>query len=283
VPFAVGILTTNDAVLPFADFDGQRWRRSWPPPPLDTVAQPIPLSRIRSAWWRRSGFQSRWELVEPNGRRREVQITGTTTANLGSECSFNVALTTDLPAQSRQHIHGLAADRAGVIEPASPVTIDSAEWRAIAAVLPDMYRRYEAAAWQDAPENWRPDLLAPLPKPRLDAAFTFSNQDGEYTYFASSRHAPRRPAQLGDDYSYIAAWLWRRSSTMPFQLVTVRAAMQDPDGQGVDTFHPLGVVRLTGRLFWLGTLSSYAYNAPVVFDVSRAGVRQILVVDYPGC
>jgi hypothetical protein len=70
---------------------------------------------------------------------------------------------------------------------------------------------------------------------------------------------------------------------MPFQLVSVQPSRRDGDGKGAGSFHPLGVVRDGSRRFWLGTLRAYAYSGMTVLDVRRAGIKQLLLVDYPGC
>ena len=53
--------------------------------------------------------------------------------------------------------------------------------------------------------------------------------------------------------------------------------------KGSDSFLPRGVVRAGGREYWLGVLSSYADSSPVIFNVSRGGVREALRVQYGGC
>ena len=281
-PFVVGVWGQGDAIIPFADFDGRRWRSSWPAP-VETEPDPRPLQRIPAAWWGRSTFQPAWELVEANGRRRNIQITGTASAALGSGCSSNLGLTTDAGARTYQYGTVLASSRAGAIEPVETLTSTAAEWRRVTALLPGIYQQHEASAWKDTSEDFRPDMTTPLSRPTLDAAFTSADELGQYLYFESSREFARRREQLGSERSFITGWLWRRSSELPFHVVIVQAATNDEDGKGVASFRPLGVVRHGAQRFWLGSLTSYAYSGLTVLDVRRAGVRQILVVDYAGC
>lgn len=281
-PFVVGVWGEGDAIIPFADFDGQRWRSSWPLP-VNAEPDSTPLQRIPAAWWGGSTFQPIWELVEPNGARRSVQVTGTAPAGLGSGCSRNLGVKTDAPVDTFQYGNVLAANRSGVIEPVNKLTSGTAEWRNISALLSDIYRRHETTAWKDVPEDFRPDLDAPLSMPRLDAAYMYRDELGEYAYFESSRQFARRRDQLGDERSFITGWLWRSSATSPFQLVVVQAARTDGDGKGATSFHPLGLVREGSSRFWLGSLWSYAYRGMTVLDVRRAGIKQLLLVNYPGC
>jgi hypothetical protein len=281
-PFVVGVWGQGDAIIPFADFDGHRWRSSWPLP-VEAGLDSTPLRRIPAAWWGRSTFQPTWELVEPDGSRRSVQVTGTAPAGLGSSCSSNLGLKTDAPAETFRYGNVLAANRPGVVEPVDKLALHSADWRTVLALLPDIYHRFEATAWKDMSDDFRPDLSTPLTAPRLDGAFIVRDELGEFAYFESSREFARRRDQQGDERSFITGWLWRRSSAMPFQLVTVRSATNDGDGKGAGAFRPLGVVRQGTQRFWLGTLWSYAYSGVTVLGVSRAGIRQLLLVDYPGC
>jgi hypothetical protein len=281
-PFVVGVWGQGDAVIPFADFDGRSWRTSWPAP-VDTEPDSRRLEQIPASWWGRSTFQPRWELLEPSGRRLSIQLTGTTAAGLGSGCSSNLGLKTSAPAGTYQYGTVLAASRPGVVEPVEVLTPDIADWRTLSASLLGIYQRHEATAWKEVSEDFRPDMSAPLSRPKLDAAFMFKDELGEYAYFESSREFRRRPEQQGGERSFITGWLWRRSSTMSFQLVTVKPGTNDGDGKGSASFHPLGVVRNGSRRFWLGSLWLYAYRGLTVLDVRRAAVKQVLLVDYPGC
>ena len=280
-PFVVGVWGQDDAIIPFADFDGHRWRSSWPSA-VDQDPEAIPLQRIPARWWGRSTFQTSWELLEPTGARRGVRIVATGPTGLGSGCSRTLGLRTDAPA-TYQYGEVLASSRSGVVEPIDQLTSNAAHWRTVSRQLSDIYRRYEPAAWQSMSEDFRPNLSAPLSAPRLDAAYRFMDDLGEYTYFESSREYQRRADQSGEEHSFITGWMWRASATSPFQLVTVRPATQDADGKGPESLRPLGVFRHGTRRYWFGSLSSYAYSGMTVMDVRRGGITQVLLVDYPGC
>jgi hypothetical protein len=281
-PFVVGVWGQGDAIIPFADFDGRSWRSSWPAP-NEIAPDLLPLQRLPAAWWGRSTFEPTWELVEPNGRRRNVQITGTGFARMGSGCSINIALKTDVPANTYNYGTVLAANRAGVIDPVQALTSDAVEWRAVSALLSAFYQRHEAAAWKEVPEGFRPDMTGRPPSPRLAAAFISIDADGQYLYFESYREFPLRPDQLGSERSFITGWLWRRTPSSPFQAVAIRAATTDEDHKSEPTFHPRGAVRHAAQRFWLGTLSAYVSSALAVFDVRRNGIKQLVIAEYPGC
>ena len=282
LPFVVGVRGQGDAVIPFADFDGQRWRSSWPAA-VDTAPEPRPLERVPSSWWGASTFQPIWEIVEPTGRRRPIQITRIEETSLGSSCSVNLGLKTDAPANTYQHGTVLAVNRAGAIEPIETLTSKTSDWANVSAVLPGLYRVHDGAAWRDVQESDRPDLKAPLSKPTLEALFAWMDTSGQYLYFESSREFSPGRDRFEYERTFITGWLWRRTSVSPLQAITVQATTRDVDGKGSRSFRPLGVVHSGSRLFWLGSLSSYAYAGLTVLDVRRAGIKEVLLVDYPGC
>lgn len=282
VPFLVGVSVAGEAILPFADFDGRSWRSSWPPA-TEFTPDPVPLQQLPAAWWGRSTFQPVWESVDRNGRRRLIQITGTDVAGLGSSCSSNVALKADVPSDASKYDLMLAANRGGVIEAVPPLTSTDPEWRTVSALLPGIFQSHEAKGWTNVSAQDRPDMSGRLAAPVVEAAFTSRDSPGEYLYFEARRDFTPGPGQFGDKQSFIAGWLWRRSSTSPFQAIDIRAAATDSDRKNTHSFHPLGSIRYRSQRFWLGTLGSYAYAALTVFDIRRAGIRQLVLVEYPGC
>ena len=132
-PFVVGILGQENAIIPFADFDGRLWRNSWPNFP-DGDRDLIPLERNPQARCNPAGSTRPRRSSTANGRRRNLQNFGNhTSARLGSDCSGSVALTTDLPEKTYQYAV-LAANRPGIVRPIRSLTPDSADWRVLVAL-----------------------------------------------------------------------------------------------------------------------------------------------------
>src|SRR3954469_4601737 len=75
-PFVVGVWADPDWIIPFADFDGRRWRSSWPGP-AEPAPGPMPVRQVPPQWWGRSVFKPTWELIERDGVRRRIEVTGT--------------------------------------------------------------------------------------------------------------------------------------------------------------------------------------------------------------
>lgn len=277
-PFVVGVWGQFTGIIPFADFDGARWRSRWPAP-AETAPARRTLEQIPSAWWGSASPSTSWELLEASGRRVRLQITGTGPDALGSSCASNLGLATNIPADGYRYGTVLATSLPGAAEPVETLDATSADWRTISALLPGIYQRHEAKLWEALRARLEPEDASPRPRPRLDAAFRTSDDGGEFVYFASSRHLFARHGE----WTAIEGWLWRASATEPFQLVAVQAGRQDDDGKGLRSLKPLGVVRQGSRRFWIGALSSYAYDGLAVLDVRRAGIKPIVTVDYAGC
>jgi len=281
-PFVVGVWVTGQsakqsAIIPFADFDGTQWHSNWPEP-LDTSAgapapPPLrPLSKIPSQWWGRSNFEPTWELIEPTGQRRSLQIKGTEWWGHGSSCSANIGLLTNVPTREYEYGDVLAANRAGIIEPVTTFTSRSAEWRTVSALLPGIYQRHDKPV-EDA--VGRPNLAALNSKPTLEALSMSTDASGQYAYFESWRERRDLP---GD--SSIAGWLWRGSSASGFQIISVQRMGRDIDRN--PSFRPLGVVSDGFRRSWLGVWTGWD-NALAVLDVRRGRVKEVVGVSYGGC
>jgi hypothetical protein len=273
----------GDAIVPFADFDGQRWHSNWPEPAqnIDTAPPPPPpLQQIPAAWWGSSTSHSTWEVLDQAGHRRTVKITGTGEAGMGSSCIIQVGLRTDAYPGAYEFASVLASDRPGVIDPVRTLTSSASTWRTVAALLPTIYKSHEASAWQSESKEYRPDLAAPLPKATLDAAFSFNDSQGEYLYFESSRTHP--PITL-DSMTYVMGWMWRRSAGSPFQVIDIRAARDNGDFKSVHQYRPLGVVRYGGRRFSLGFFTGYASMEMVVLELARNGIMKRASAPYGGC
>ena len=282
VPFAVAVWGQGNVLLPFADFDGRRWRGSWPEP-VNGEPDIRPIPQIPRAWWGRSAFAPTWEIVQRDGLRRSARVTGTGAGALGSGCSINIGLKTDIAGNKDEYGSALASNRPGVIEPVRPLLSGTSDWTVVSQLLPDIYRRHEGPVWADLADDFKPDLARPLSAPVLDTAFALADERGEYVYFETSRRFATRDGQLGDEHTFVAGWLWRRSPAMPFQAVMIRAGRRDEDGKGETSFQPLGAVRHGGQQFWFALFGGYAYSGMAVLDVRRAGVRQLLTIAYPGC
>ena len=280
-PFVVGVWVTDQAakqgaIIPFADFDGKQWHSNWPAP-LDTsdgapAPPPLtPLSTIPPAWWGRSNFEPTWELIEPTGQRRSLTIKGTDWAGHGSSCSANIGLLTNVPTRAYGYRDVLAANRAGVVEPVTTLTSTSAEWRTVSALLPGIYQRHD----KPSQNNGRPDGTAPSANPTLEALSASTDASGQYVYFESWRERRDPPGDLS-----VAGWLWRRSASSGFQIISVQVMGRDTErGPG---FRPLGVVSDDFRRFWLGVWTGWD-NALAVLDVRRGRVKELVRVSYGGC
>lgn len=286
--FLVGLTADNhDAVIPFASFDGTRWHARWGPPSDGDPATDKPpfamISRIPEEWWGSLGVQTSWELVFVDGERREVTVIGTVLTGLGSGCARNLGLS---GAFGPSPPYTLAVTAAGAVSAVEVVKEGSRDWKAISSLLPEFFHR----ARKPNSDGGVPHGAAP--RPELQAAALASGPRGEFVYFESTRYWRLPPIAAGVRLPYaqfefptvVQGWLWRPDPLSRFQLVSTESFDADfSERKGSASFLPRGVVRAQGREYWLGVLSSYASSDPVIFYVSRGGVREVLRVGYGGC
>ncbi|MGE3276627.1 MAG: hypothetical protein AB7O67_16055 [Vicinamibacterales bacterium] len=275
LPFTLGIAGSADAIVPFATWDGQRWKNSWPEP-VDDARPPLSFEDIPAEWWGAADRSETWELLTSDGRRLGTRITGAVGANIGSGCANTPGLTTSVPDGTYALQEGLATSRPGLLEPVRTLAPGGADWRSIASRLEAVFALNEPPVRLELGTAPGPDPQAPLAPPVLEAAFVSTDAGAEIAYAeASRRHASAD--------TLIGTWLWRASPASAFQVVGVRSGLHWPDGKGMASLRPLGLVRVGEHRFWAGVYRSYAYAAPAVLEVGQSGVREWLVVDFPGC
>jgi hypothetical protein len=278
LPFAVGAWSADAIILPFAAFDGESWRTIWREP--SDAAPDLPaVADIPREWWGGAPLAMTWEVLRTDGSRFTANVIGTEDASLGSGCSLNVGLMTDANGKT---FRALAANRPGVIFPVHRPAATSEEWRAVDALLPWIFQRYEPPIWREVSDEYRPDLSVRL-RPTLDAVFTTIDDQGQFLYFEARRDYTLGPGRMEQSHAFIQGWLWRRSRGASLQAIHVQAGVRDGDGKGPRVFRPLGLVKHNQTRFWLGGLSAYTYGGLVVFEVRRDAIREAAIIDYPGC
>jgi hypothetical protein len=255
-PFVLAILADNNALLPFASFDGDRWRKIWQEP-VNGYPKLIAPERIPPAWWGGVPYQPTWEVVAANGRRG-VRIIRSVPATLGSCCAVNVGMRIDAPRRTFEPNTALATSRPDIVEPVTALTPQTLQWKHLDALLPRLFRKHFGAS---------------VDRPSLLKMFMSSEPDGQYFYFEASRWPE----------SVIVGWLRSDASSSSLVIVSLKTGDRDGDGKGMEAFQPLGIIRDGDRRFWIGFLNSYANSALAIIDVRRNWMTEHVRVDYGGC
>src|SRR5438067_8594877 len=71
--FGVGVLRRDGVIVPFADFDGKKWRSNWPEP-KDQVDVPIHVRDVPSRWWGKAGPHDIWQVWVPSEPAHVVRV-----------------------------------------------------------------------------------------------------------------------------------------------------------------------------------------------------------------
>src|SRR4051794_28317478 len=59
--FAVAVLRRDGLLIPFATFDGKRWRNTWPAPHGFELTIPISTGSVPTRWWGIPGRREIWQ------------------------------------------------------------------------------------------------------------------------------------------------------------------------------------------------------------------------------
>src|SRR5262245_373303 len=71
--FRIGVLRRDGVLIPFATFDGRRWRNAWPDPKPE-LSVPINLTSIPQRWWGPTGTRDQWQ-ASIAGAERTLKVT----------------------------------------------------------------------------------------------------------------------------------------------------------------------------------------------------------------
>jgi hypothetical protein len=93
--FTLAVVRRDAIVIPFATYDGKRWKNSWPLPE-SRITAPISNADVPKRWWTGRDPIARWTFFPIRGESREISTQGPTW--FPSHCSQAVGLRTSYQA-----------------------------------------------------------------------------------------------------------------------------------------------------------------------------------------
>jgi hypothetical protein len=283
--FGVGVLRRDGIVIPFASFDGKRWRNTWPAPQLDLTV-PINLSSIPSRWWGPTGPLDSWQAWIADTARsvRVVQPDW-----VGVHCARHIALRTDYrpavvaPPQSTQPYpkDGLAVSPPQPVEPIENLPVAGPAVRDVTQKLWDAFNRSERQTegrWgHPVPRKSREGV-----EPVIEAIYAFG--DSPRVYYVEAIRGYRqlgRPASECTAVSVGTGWFVRDAGEVRPLLMSVD--ILNCDRRGASYMLPLGAMRVGGRLFWLAQFSGWDHERYVVIEITAKNAEAIVSTWGGGC
>ena len=96
--FTVGVLRRDALIVPFATYDGKRWKNYWPAPAVDADV-PLNLRNVSSRWWGPVGPRDTWQIWTSEASPQMVNVRQPDWAP--SYCQKVVGLRTDYQPRFR--------------------------------------------------------------------------------------------------------------------------------------------------------------------------------------
>jgi hypothetical protein len=283
--FGVGILRRDGIVIPFASFDGKRWRNAWPAPQLDLTV-PINLASIPSRWWGPTGPLDSWQawIAGTASSVRVVQPDW-----VGVHCARHIALRTDYrpavvaPPQSTQPYpkDGLAVSPPQLVESIENLPVAGPAVRDVTQTLWDAFNRSE----RQTETRWGHPVSRKSREgvePTIEAIYAFG--DSPRVYYVE---AIRPYRQLGQPASECAAvsigtgWFIRDADGIRPLLMTVD--ILNCDRRGASYMLPLGAMRVGARLFWFAQFSGWDHERYVVIEITAKNAEALVSTWGGGC
>jgi hypothetical protein len=283
--FGVGVLRRDGVVIPFASFDGKRWRNSWPPPRLDPTV-PINLASIPSRWWGPTGPLDTWQIWIA-GAARSVRVVQPDW--VGVHCARNIALRTDYHADGvapPQNTHpypkdGLAVSPPQLVEPIENVSVHGTDVRDLAQNLREAFNRSERETEQRYGHPVSRKAREGV-EPAIEALYAFGSSPRVYYVEAirSYRQLGQPPSECSG-MSIGTGWFIREHDVIRPLLMTVD--LLNCDRLGASYMLPLGAVRVGARMFWLAQFSGWDHERYVVVEITAKNAEALVSTWGGGC
>jgi hypothetical protein len=284
--FGVGILRRDGVLIPFATFDGRRWRNTWPAPARELTV-PVNLDSVPKGWWGPTGPLETWHAwVEWTSH--PVRVTQPDWVDV--HCARHLALKTDyradgvLPSEKEQPYpkEGLATSPLQRVERIEIVSPAAQERRALAPVLLEAFNRAE----RDTASHGSGHPIARRSREHVDPAIEALYAFGESPriYYVEATRAYRSLGQQPDECLAVAfgtGWFVREGSAVR-SLVTA-VDLLDCDRLGASYMLPLGVIRAAGRLFWLAQFSGWEHERYAVLEITPKKIEVMVSTWGGGC
>ena len=283
--FGVGVLRRDGIVIPFATFDGRRWRNAWPAPQSSPIV-PARLDDVPKRWWGPTGPIATWHAWV-NDTERPIRVTQPDWVDI--HCARHLALRTDyatagaVPIQSEQPYpkDGLVTSQAGRVEPIEELAPTAVELQAVAPVLLVAFNRAER---DTASRSSHPRSTAPWEqvRPAFEAVYAYGTSP-RYYYIEAIR-AYRLLGQRPDECVAMAfgtGWFVREAGVV--RPLVMYVDQLPCDRYGASYMLPLGVVRSANRLFWMAQFSGWDHERYAALELTPKKVDVMVSTWGGGC
>ena len=283
--FGVGVLRRDGLLIPFATFDGRRWRNAWPEPQNDLVV-PVSVASVPKRWWGPTGPLATWQAWV-NATGRPIRVVQPDWVDV--HCSRHLALRTDyatdgtvpLAAEQPYPKDGLAASPSHPVERIEAVLPAAAEPQSMAPALREAFDRAE----RDTASRTNHPIarsVRELVEPSFEAVYAFG-QSPRFYYVEATR-SYRFLGQPPDECvasAFGTGWFVRQGGEV--KPLAMFVDVWPCNRFGASYMLPLGVVRAAGRLFWIAQFSGWDHERYAVVEMTPKKVEVMVSTWGGGC
>ena len=254
--------------MPFASFDRDSWRVTWPLRVSPATAVPVTREAIPEDWWGTRTPISGGRICQMAPRRfpsSACRRSSGRSASRGSGSAL-VSLGAQLPPASIDPFpkDGVAISGGVPLEPIETVKSTAPEWPAMASELLPEFDRVEDSTIRDVRSRaqWKhphPDKVRHTLPIRLESWFRAPGDEpgSVVSYIEASRQYPPGPADEGCGLeTVVSGWLYHRDGKLA-KVKNLRGKLTYCDRYGVTYMLPFGRVRPNKTTYWVFQLSGW--------------------------
>jgi hypothetical protein len=287
---ALAILRRDGVMFPFASFNQDNWRVTWPVG-ISSVEIPIALDDIPEKWWG-TPTPGQWRGHLTNGELIDVELrapvrfrTWFCRNRLGLATSYQSS--SPLPPMPIEPFpkDGLAVSSNVPVERIESVDPASAEWEALPRTLQMDVDRLEDSTISGVRVNsgWRhPYTKEQRRKQPIRLESWYRSPSGEpgwtVSYIEAVRAYPPRPEDKGCGLeTYISGWIHHENGVFK-RPENLRIKLAYCDRVGAMYMLPMGRIRPRDRWYWIFQMSGWDSEWYDVVEVGREKTRYVIEV-----
>jgi hypothetical protein len=286
---ALAILRRDGVMFPFAAFNRNSWRVSWPVG-LSTLDIPVTLAAIPERWWGTS-TPNQWRAHLGNGESVDLELRAPVTfrahcaSRLGLSTTYRSALALPPVPVEPFPKDGIAVSGNVPIEPVEVVDLKSPDWASLAAALREDFDLQEEKMVRGVRTNtgWRHPLNREQRRKhpiRLESWYRSPSGEPGWTvsYIEAVRAYPPGPDDKGCGLeTFVSGWVHHSNGELK-RAKELRAKIAYCDRVGVMYMLPMGRIRPQERSYWIFQMSGWENEWYDVVEVGREKTRYVIEV-----
>lgn len=291
--FALAVLRRDGGVVPFATYEGRRWRARWPAE-IRNIELPISLDDVPEDWWGFEPAPRTMTIWRDGARAGSVNLTGVSITR--PMCEPRITLKSDHkpstapppPFEMPYPKDGLLTSGALAIERVEAVERGSADWNRIVIAIKRQFDREETAAAR-AFTNWVHPVnedQRKLMQIAVEALYRGPTGDPKWTayYVEAVRQYP--PGRQDKDGCGLATfghgWVLVGDKDRDIK-VRISAKVTYCDRKGVGYMLPFGLIRANEKVYWIYQFSGFEEEWYEIAEPTEGGIRSHVAYRVGAC